>query len=267
MRAAAGKARLIVPSQAFADLPHQLRADLLGAFEEMVKNYSEGRWGPAELDGAKLCEAAFSICQGTCTGKMPARAQKPINLVAACQGLEKHTGALRSVRIQIPRMVVALYEVRNNRNVGHLGGEVDPSHMDATYVVHASKWIVAELVRVLHQLPVDEASALVDALVERQVPLVWTVGGRRRVLDPRMRNTDKALLLLHGSTGSVNEAELADWVEHETLAHFRRDVLKPLHKKKLIEYSPTDRTAVISPLGVERVESKLLGEHPQLAAA
>jgi hypothetical protein len=82
-----------------------------------------------------------------------------------------------------------------------------------------------------------------------------------------MNNTDKALLLLHGSPGPVNEAELADWVEHETLANFRRDVLKPLHKRKLIEYSPTDRTAFISPLGVERVESKLLWEHPQLAAA
>jgi hypothetical protein len=262
-----GTSSLIVPSQAFAQLPSQLRTDLLSAFEEMVKNYSEGRWGPAELDGAKLCEAAFSICQGVCTGEMPARARKPTNIVAACQALERHTSALRSVRIQIPRMVVALYEVRNNRNVGHLGGEVDPSHMDATYVVHTSKWIIAELVRVLHRLPVDEASALVDALVERQVPLVWIVGGRRRVLDPHMSNTDKALLLLHGSAGSVDETELAGWVEHKTLAHFRRDVLKPLHKKKLIEYSPTDRSAIISPLGIERVESKLLWEHPQSAAA
>jgi hypothetical protein len=259
------KSSLIVPSQAFAQLPAQLRDDLLGSFEQMVKNYAEGRWGPAELDGAKLCEAAFSICEGMCTGQMPVRAQKPTNIVRACRALEQHTGALRSVRIQIPRMVVALYEVRNNRNVGHLGGEVDPSHMDATYVLHASKWIVAELVRVLHQLPVDEASALVEALVERQVPLVWMVGGRRRVLDPRMPHADKVLLLLHGCAGPVAEAELAAWVEHKTLSHFRRDVLRPLHKKKLIEYTADDRTAVISPLGVGRVESKLL--QPRVAVA
>lgn len=257
---------LMVPSQAFAQLPEQLRTDLLDSFETMVKNYSEGRWGPAELDGAKLCEAAFSICEGLCTGTMPSRAEKPRNLVAACQALENYPAALRSVRIQIPRMVVALYEVRNNRNVGHLGGEVDPSHMDATYVVHASKWIVAELVRVLHQLPVDEAAYLVEALVERQVPLIWTVDGRRRVLDPRMRNTDKALLLLHGCAKPVGEAELAEWVEHGTLSHFRRDVLKPLHRKKMIEYGAANRTAVISPLGVARVETKLL-DGPRLAAA
>jgi hypothetical protein len=263
----AGASALIVSEEAFAQLPDQLRADLLESFEEMVRNYSEGRWGAAELDGAKLCEAALSICQGLCTGAMPARAQKPSNIVRACQALEKHTSAPRSIRIQVPRMVMALYEVRNNRNVGHLGGDVDPSHMDATYVVHASKWIVAELVRVLHQLPVDEAAQLVEALVERQVPLVWMVGGRRRVLDARMGNTDKALVLLHGRTGPVHEADLADWVEHNTLSHFRRDVLKPLHKKKLIEYSAAERMAVISPLGIERVESKLLRQQPRAVAA
>ena len=42
---------LLVPEQAFAQLPSRLREDLLGSFEEIVRNYSEGRWGPAELDG------------------------------------------------------------------------------------------------------------------------------------------------------------------------------------------------------------------------
>lgn len=264
---APGQSSLIVPTEAFAQLPPQLRDDLLGSFEEMIRNYSERRWGPAELDGAKLCEAAFSICEGLCTGKMPPRTQKPKNVVAASLALEQYTSAPRSVRIQIPRIIVGLYEVRNNRNVGHLGGDVDPSHMDATYVVEASKWIVAELVRVLHQLPVEEAGALVEALVERQVPLVWIINGQRRVLDPQMKTTDKSLLLLHGHAGAVDEARLAEWVEHPTLSHFRRDVLKPLHKKKLIDYSASERTAVISPLGVARVESHLLQQRPLVAAA
>ena len=71
------------------------------------------------------------------------------------------------------------------------------------------QWIVAELARVLHQMPVDEAADLVDALVEREVPLVWKVRGQRRVLDPDLRNTEKTLLLLHGCAGPVREAELA----------------------------------------------------------
>ena len=78
---------------------------------------------------------------------------------------------------------MALYEIRNNRNVGHVGGDVDPNHMDAVCVLQMSKWIVAELIRVLHQLPSTRPPRL-DALVEREVPLVWKVGGRKRVLEP-----------------------------------------------------------------------------------
>lgn len=91
-------------------------------------------------------------------------------MVSACRNLEKEQGP-RSARIQIPRMVIALYEIRNNRGVGHAGGDVDPNHMDATAVVYMSKWVVAELVRLLHGLTTDEATELVDALVEREVAL------------------------------------------------------------------------------------------------
>ncbi|MFL5842809.1 MAG: hypothetical protein ACJ77Z_20370 [Thermoleophilaceae bacterium] len=190
---------------------------------------------------------------------MPARAEKPKNMPQACQDLEKnYPKALRSPRIQIPRMIVALYEIRNNRGVGHLGGDVDPNHMDAVCVLQMSKWIVAELVRILHDMSTDDAAELVDALVEREVPLVWKVGGKRRVLDPKMPVTDKTLLLLHGCTGLVPEDDLRDWVEHPDAAKYRRDVLRKFHAAKLVEYDPTAGTVVLSPKGVERVETKLI---------
>lgn len=253
---------LLLPQQAFSQLPAQLRADLLGAFEEIVRNFAEGRWEPAELNGGKLSEAAYSICKGVAEGSLPAKAEKPKDMVGACKALEKATQAPRSIRIQIPRMIVALYEIRNNRNVGHIGGDVDPNHMDAVCVLQMAKWIVAELIRVLHQLPVDEAAQVVDALVEREVPLVWKVGEKKRVLDPKMSMKDKTLLFLHGSTGPVSEADLVSWTEHSNATIYRRDILRRAHKAKLIEYDADAKTAVISPLGVAYVEGNLLGTGP-----
>lgn len=250
---------LLLPQQAFSQLPAQLRADLLDALDEIVRNFAEGRWEPAELNGGKLSEAAYSICKGVADGSLPARAQKPKDMVGACKALEKATQAPRSIRIQIPRMIVALYEIRNNRNVGHIGGDVDPNHMDAVCVLQMAKWIVAELIRVLHQLPVDEAAQVVDALVEREVPMVWKVGSKKRVLDPKMSMKDKTLLFLHGSTGPVAEADLVSWTEHSNPAVYRRDILRRAHKAKLIEYDADARTAVISPTGVAYVEDEILG--------
>ena len=172
--------------------------------------------------------------------------------------MEKATSAPRSIRVQIPRMIIALYEIRNNRNVGHVGGDVDPNHMDAVCVLQMAKWVMAELIRVLHQMPVDEASDLVEALVEREVPLVWKVGDQKRVLDPKMKMKDKTLLLLHGSLGSVDETDLTSWVEHSNPSIYRRDVLRPAHRARLLEYDGDQRTVTLSPVGVAYVEEKLL---------
>lgn len=135
----------------FGTLPDTLRTELVDAFNQIVKNFRERRWEPAELNGGKLCEVVYTILKGYAAGTYPPRAKKPRNMVMACQNLANGAAASapRSIRIQIPRMVIALYEIRNNRNVGHVGGDVDPNHMDAVCVLQIAKWIMAELVRVL----------------------------------------------------------------------------------------------------------------------
>jgi hypothetical protein len=247
----------LVPEDAFKDLPKRLKKELLDAFGKTIKNYSERRWEPSELNGGKLCEVVYTIAKGIVDGSYPARASKPRNMADACRSLERTPGGLRSTCIQIPRMIIALYEVRNNRGVGHVGGDVDPNHMDAVCVLQMSKWMVAELVRILHELPIDEAAEVVNALVERETPVIWEVGGKLRVLDPTLSSKDKALVLLHATTGSMGEPDLIDFIEHSNASVFRRDVLHPAHKAKLIEYDQSAKTVTISPLGIEHVEKLL----------
>ncbi len=115
---------------------------------------------------------------------MPSRPQKLRNMVNACRGLETADDSVfpRSVRIQIPRMLIALNEIRNNRGAGHVGGDVNPNEMDSRVVLEMSKWIMAELVRMFHNVTTEEASTVVESLVERTIPVVWVTDGRSRVL-------------------------------------------------------------------------------------
>jgi hypothetical protein len=255
---------LIVPQQALTVLPAGLREDLLDEFAKILKNYSEGRWEPAELNGGKFAEAAYAVCRGYVDGSYRARAKKPREMLRACQALEQvpAADAPRSIRIQIPRMLVALYDIRNNRNVGHVGGDVDPNHMDATSVLQMAKWVVAELIRVLHQMPIEDAAELVEALVERETPLVWKIGDKKRVLEPGMRIRDKTLLLLHSTPGEVAESDIRSWVEAKNSTEYRRDILGRLHTEKLVEYDAATRTVIISPTGVRYVEEELIGKPP-----
>ena len=151
-----------------------------------------------------------------------------------------------------------LYEVRNNRGVGHVGGDVDPNHMDAEAVQAMASWAMAELVRIFHGVKTEEAQETVDALVERKTPIIWEVRGVKRVLDLTMTAKNQVLVLLHHSTGWVSASNLFDWVEYSKASMFRTAVLKPLHKDRLIEYDAQNLRARISPLGFKKVEDELL---------
>lgn len=247
------------PAKALGQLPSSLRGELLQAFDNIVTNFKEGRWEPSELNGGKLCEVVYSILEGYIADAYPQKSSKPSNMLDACRSLEETpTTFPRSVRIQIPRMLIVLYEVRNNRGVGHVGGEVDPNHMDATVVLYCSKWIMAELVRLFHNVDTEEATVIVEALTEREIPIIWSVNGKKRVLKSNLTMKEKTLLLLFSENKKVAENDLASWVEHTNISIYRRDVLVQGHKNRLWEYDKVGKSITLSPLGIEYIESNLL---------
>ena len=259
MAAIASSALTTKPGSMLGGLPSALRDELVKALNEVVRNYRERRWGPSELNGGKLCEVVYTIIRGFVDGRFPPKAQKPTNMLDSAKKLEAADSSKfpRSVRIQIPRMLIALYEIRNNRGVGHVGGDVDPNLMDATAVVAMSKWIVAELIRVFHTVSTEEAQEIVEAAVERSLPIVWKVGEVLRVLKAGMPAKDKVLVLLYHSRTWLDEATLRRYVEYSNASMFRR-ILLQCHREKIVEYDPMTKRITISPIGADYVETKIL---------
>jgi hypothetical protein len=238
-------------------VPEGLRGPLLLEFNKQARNFRERRWEPAELNGGKLCEIVYSILKGYVDGAFPKSPSKPANMVDACRQLEKASGFSRSIRVQIPRMLVALYEIRNNRNVGHVGSDVDPNHMDATVVLGMSQWIMAELVRTFHDVSTEVATAVVDQLVERTVPLIWKVGSRTKVLDPKMSSRDKAFVLLYAAPNPLTVLEIVNSIEYSNASQFRTKVLAPAHRELLIDLDKKADLVTLSPLGARLVEDTI----------
>jgi len=254
---------MLDPSKVLASIPSALRDPLFKSYEEITTNFAEHRWEPSELNGGKLCEVVYTIIHDVLTGSVSARPSKPKNMLLACQQLEQlpaQPGRVgdHSLRILIPRMLSALFDFRNNRGVGHAGADVDPNFMDATAVYSMASWILAEMVRVFHAIPPQEAQEVVDALVERKIGLVWQVEEIKRVLNPKMNKVDQTLVLLYSKPAWVGENELFRWVEYSTPNTFRTNILRVLHKKRLIEYDEENHRARISPLGSQEVEKELL---------
>jgi len=254
---------MLDPSKVLTNVPVGLRTPLLQSYQEIATNFAEHRWEPAELNGGKFCEIVYSIVKGNIDGRYPTAPSKPRDMVLACRALEATPAVVgrvgdRSLRVLIPRVLPSLYEIRNNRGVGHTGGDVDPNFMDATAVYGMASWTLAELIRIFHGLSTKEAQETVDALVERKIGLVWEVDQIRRVLDPDMNKDDQTLVLLYSRPSWVPEKDLLNWVEYSNLTLFRNNILRALHKQRLIEYDVQQRRARISPLGSKRVDQEIL---------
>jgi len=253
---------MIDAAKAFSNLPIGLRKELIDCYQSIIANYAEARWEPAELNGGKFCEIVYSIVHGALMGSFPAHSKKPANMVEACRSLESipatpNVVGNRSLRIQIPRLLPYLYEIRNNRGVGHVGGDVDPNAADSGAVLATSSWVMAELVRIFHGTSLTDAQEVVDALVSRHHPLVWSVDATKRVLDSTLKKGDQVMLLLYSESGWTNIETLRSWVEYANKTNFKSRVLTPLHKARSIEYSRANGLARITPKGSSEVEVRL----------
>lgn len=248
---------MIDSSKLLAQLPVGLREPLNEEYRGITTAYFESRWKLSALDAGRFCEVVYTILDGALSGVFAATPAKPSGFPEACRKLENRSPIPvgdRSIRILIPRVLPGMYEIRNNRNVGHVGGDVTANKMDATFLRDSATWVMAELVRVFHDVSTSEAQQSVDALVERRHPLVWEHEGIRRVLVPDMRTKDKVLVLLHSAAAGESLANLRSWTKANS--HFNARVIQPLADDLLIEV--TGERAVITPLGIKRVEEALL---------
>lgn len=244
-----------------SSIPSLLRSELLSEFDKIVRNYREGRWEPAELNGGKFCEVVFAIVDGFVRKSYPDKVAKPHNFLDSCRKLEQSSksAAPHSFRILIPRLLPGLYDIRSNRGVAHVGGDVDPNRMDAAIVVSMARWILAELIRVFHGVSIDEAQGVVDGLVDRMVPVIWELpDGRVRVLKASLSMRERMLVVLYRYyPDPLSERFLVDSVEHSNASIFRRDILRKAHKEALVHYDENDRVVYLSQLGIREVEENV----------
>jgi hypothetical protein len=236
-------------------LPSGLKDQLIDEFEQALAEYRASDWEKVGLKAGKFCEIAYCICAGHAVGTFPIAASKPTNFQKSCLDLEQHNKAGgRSLCIQIPRILLGLYELRNNRAIGHVSKEVSPNHMDAEYFLRGMKWVMAEFVRQFSKLPLDDSHALVEAVTARTFHIVWSDRDVRRILAPAKTAGQKVLILLYAEARSTKVEQLQKWVEYKNGTDFKRKVLKELHKKALIHFDETNGTVTILPPGQTLVE-------------
>jgi len=246
---------------ALARVPSPFRAKIIQHFLDVKRRLAEGKDEPVGLAAGKLCESVLRLLQQEINGAYTPF-NKPIgNFADECRKLitSSNTAVVESLRVVMPRALVLVYTVRNKRGIGHVGGDVDANRIDAMTSARVCDWVVCELIRVYHNLSLEEAQDLVDGLAQRDIPEIWHVAGKKRVLRNGLEYKQQVLLLCYQEPErAVLSEDLFSWVEYSYLPMFKKSVLVPLHKKRLIEYDRDSETVTISPLGIRAVEERIL---------
>jgi hypothetical protein len=232
--------RTTIEAQLASLLDAKLVHELLEAHAEAKRHFYLGALRPSEVEGGRFCEAAFRILEAvtqggmfTPLGKTLPRTDKLIQQLANADATKYND----SIRLHIPRSLRLVYDIRNKRDAAHLADGIDPNLQDATLVVGALDWVVAELIRLYHNVPADQASKIVNGIVKRAAPIVQDFSGFLKVLNPNLSASDHCTVLLYqrGEDGATLD-ELKTWARPKMRANLKRTLNLLVDEKDIAHF-------------------------------
>jgi len=219
-------------------LDRKLIHELLEAHSEAKRNFYLGGLRLSAVEGGRFCEAAFRLLEYETKGGKFTPLTRPLantdKLILDLSNLDGSTFN-DSIRLHIPRSLRLVYDIRNKRDTAHLADGIDPNLQDATLVIGVLDWVLAEFIRLYHNVPANEASKIVAGIVKRVAPVVQDFDGFLKILNPKLQVTDHctALLYQRGEDGATYD-ELCKWARPKMKANLKRALDALVEKKDYV---------------------------------
>jgi hypothetical protein len=216
--------KTVVRAQLVTALNPRLVDELLEAHEEAKRNFYLGGDRLSAVEGGRFCEAAFRLLEQITTGQFTPLGTQ-LDTTRLIRQLENVPVAAQndSIRLHIPRALRMVYDIRNKRDTAHLADGIDPNVQDSTLVVGTIDWVLAEFIRLYHNVSADDAKRIVEDIVSRKAPVVQQFGDFLKVLRRDLSAGDFCLVLLyHCGTMGATFNDLSAWVHPRMRTNLRR---------------------------------------------
>jgi len=237
-------------------LPAEIVTNLLNEYLDIKQNLAFRKFRPSELNGGRFAECVLRLVQHldnppyTPFGTSLGDSNKIIRHV------ENNTALHESIRIFIPRLARILLDVRNRRDVAHIGGDVSPNCPDSLLTTHSADWILTEILRLYYNCPIDTAKKIADSINEVTVPIIADVDGFIRVQNTKLDFRSRTLAILYSKNpGKVKDAALVKWTRYSNPSTFKKDILCRLDAEALIHYE--EGLCSLLPKGILYVERNI----------
>lgn len=240
---------------ALPNVPVELRETLEQEFLDLDSRFAAGDWEPANLNGGRFAEAVLRFLEWRQSGGGYTPIGKRLNRSSILSTCWQDTRLPDSYRSQIPLLVELLMDLRNKRDIAHLGSTPDVKEMDSHLVIRAASWILAELVREESKADADTAQELISRLSSRRIPLVEEIDGELIVLATNLSSSERGLVALYKkSPEAMGIDDLRSAVGYQNKSRFRA-LLSDQATKRLVHIR--EDTVRITKKGIAWVENNV----------
>lgn len=234
-------------------LPKEVVENLIEEYLNIKTNLVLAHYSPTELNGGRLAECIIRLIQFLDSPPYTPFGQQLHNVDQIIRKAENNVSLHESMRFYIPRLARILLDVRNRRNVAHVGGEVNPNYSDSLFVTQVSDWILIEIVRIYYNNSIQEARKIVENINQVHVPVVFNANGFLKVQNSSLPVKNKVLILLYyRKPESTSVSDLLKWTKYKNSTQFRDKILSSLDNEALIHFE--NNNCILTSKGVLYVE-------------
>ncbi|MCJ7430090.1 hypothetical protein MUO83_02590 [Candidatus Bathyarchaeota archaeon] len=226
------------------DFGRELLDRLFESYRLVNEHYYLGKHRPCSSEGGRFAEVALRMLQQITTGRYIPLGESIPKFSNEVLKLENADSSKlpQSLRIQIPRTLQVIYDIRNKRDVGHVGGDVDSNFTDATLSLVCCNWVMTEFIRIYYTSDIATAQYLVNSLVKIRIPLIQDFNGFLKILKPELKLQEKVLAFLYyrGYEGATVK-ELNHWLSNRIQTGYMNLTLGKLEHEKAYVHREGDR--------------------------
>jgi len=195
----------------------------VNSYVKMKELYYLGKYRPASGEAGYFAQVALRIIQNEIDGTYTSLDDNLPNFHDTVYRFGQTGGHIDTIRFHIPRTLEVIHDIRNKRDVGHPKGELEANYSDATLSFYASSWTLVELIRVYHDVTIDEAQKIVDEIIKFKISIIQDFNGFPKILDPSLDLWKKIMIW---ALFKKDEGFTIDDIQNWTKNRHRKDYTK-----------------------------------------
>ena len=237
-----------------------LASSIIDCYIDMQQRFLAGDWKPAELDGGRFCEVIARAFLQLDTGRVDHR-KLPGKVREALFDKQIPHRMKAKDRHHLTQVIKTVYGFRSDRGAVHISADYTANYADSTLVIHNSKWLLAEFLRLAWTNDENVVAETISQIVQLEHSLIHELDGKPLVLARDIAATEEVLLLLyHAMNNQLSREELRSHASGQTPQNVAVAISRLMKAKEV--RTAGDRVA-LTPVGQKRIVEKIL---PKLKA-